>query len=208
MVLLRHHPPSKADGITRTIKEVARRKLSLLELASDLDNVSRASKLLGYSRQQFSEIRRNFQTYGADRLIDRLPGAHGPHHNRVPAATEQAFLNHALAHSCHGVTRVEPKLRLKGIQLSSGGVRGVWMRSSRLTKHELRLRLEKTTAERKIELTEEQIRLLERFSPEFRERHIEAAHTCALVAVEMFFVGVLKGVGKFYLQTNIDCHSR
>jgi transposase InsO family protein len=49
---------------------------------------------------------------------------------------------------------------------------------------------------------------LERFSPEYRERHIEAPHTGALVAVDTFFVGVLKGVGKVYLQTAIDCYSR
>ena len=36
-----------------------------------------------------------------------------------------------------------------------------------LTKHERLLRLEKATAERKIGLTDEQIRLLERFSPEW-----------------------------------------
>ena len=52
------------------------------------------------------------------------------------------------------------------------------------------------------------MRLLERFSPEFRERHIEAPHTGSLVAVDTFFVGTLKGVGKLYLQTAIDCHSR
>ena len=50
--------------------KIARRKLSLLELAADLANVSRACKLMGYSRQQFYEIRRNFQTYGAEGLID------------------------------------------------------------------------------------------------------------------------------------------
>ena len=32
---------------------------------------------MGYSRQQFYEIRRNFQTYGAEGLIDRLPGFGG-----------------------------------------------------------------------------------------------------------------------------------
>ena len=77
--------------MTTTTEKVARRKLSLLELASNLDNVSRACKLMGYSRQQFYEIRRNFQTFGADGLIDRLPGARGPHPNRVPVATEQAW---------------------------------------------------------------------------------------------------------------------
>jgi transposase InsO family protein len=188
--------------------KIARRKLSLLELAQDLSNVSRACKLMGYSRQQFYEIRRNFQTYGAEGLIDRLPGAKGPHPNRVSAEIEQAVLDHALVNPCHGAVRVEQELRLKGIQVSSGGIRGVWQRHGLLTKHERLLRLEKSTAERKIELSEEQTRMLERFSPEFRERHIEAPHTGSLVAVDTFFVGTLKGVGKVYLQTAIDCHSR
>ena len=191
-----------------TANKVARAKLSLLQLANDLNNVSKACKITGYSRQQFYEIRRNFQTYGADGLIDRLPGAKGPHPNRVSEEIETAILDHALENPCHGATRVEQELRLKGVQVSSGGVRGVWQRHGLLTKHERLLRLEKATAERKLELADEQIRLLERFSPEFRERHIEAPHTGALVAVDTFFVGTLKGVGKVYLQTAIDCHSR
>ena len=68
-----------------TTDKVARRKLSLLELAHEMGNVSKACKIMGYSRQQFYEIRRNFQTYGADGLIDRLPGAKGPHPNLVSA---------------------------------------------------------------------------------------------------------------------------
>lgn len=191
-----------------TKDKIARRKLSLLELAQELSNVSRACKVMGYSRQQFYEIRRNFQTYGAEGLIDRLPGARGPHPNRVPAEIEEAVLDHALAHPCHGALRVEQDLRLRGLQVSSGGIRGVWMRHGLLTKHERLLRLEKTTAERTITLSEDQVQALERFSPEFRERHIEAPHTGALVAVDTFFVGTLKGVGKVYMQTAIDCHSR
>jgi hypothetical protein len=35
-----------------TDRKVARRKLSLLELASDLGNVSKACRMIGYSRQQ------------------------------------------------------------------------------------------------------------------------------------------------------------
>jgi transposase InsO family protein len=200
--------PSRSESDMTTKEKVARRKLSLLELATDLGNVSKACKVMGYSRQQFYEIRRNFQTYGADGLIDRLPGARGPHPNRVSAEIEKAVLDHALEHPCHGPLRVAQQLMLQGIQVSSGGVRGVWQRHGLLTKHERLLRLEKTTAERRLTLSDEQIRLLERFSPEFRERHIEAPHTGALVAVDTFFVGTLKGVGKVYLQTAIDCHSR
>ena len=66
-----------------TNEKVARRKRSLLELATALGNVSKACRVMGYSRQQFYEIRRNFQTYGADGLLDRLAGARAPHPNRV-----------------------------------------------------------------------------------------------------------------------------
>lgn len=191
-----------------TQKKVARRKLSLLELAQELGNVSKACKVMGYSRQQFYEIRRNFQTHGADGLLDRLPGAKGPHPNRVAKEVEEAVLAHAMEHPCHGPVRVAQELALRGVQVSSGGVRGVWQRHNLLTKHERLLRLEKATAERRIELSEAQIKALERFSPEFRERHIEAPHTGALVAVDTFMVGHLKGVGRVYLQTVIDCHSR
>jgi len=191
-----------------TKDKVARRKLSLLELATEMDNVSKACRIMGYSRQQFYEIRRNYQTYGAEGLIDRLPGAKGPHPNRVLPEVEQAILAHSLDCPTHGALRVAQELSLKGVQVSSSGVRGVWTRHNLLTKHERLLRLEKTTAERKLKLTDEQVRLLERFSPEFRERHIETRHTGELVAVDTFFVGHLKGVGKVYLQTVVDCYSR
>ena len=69
-------------------EKIARRKLSLLQLAQELGNVSRACKIVGYSRQQFYEVRRNFQLYGAEGLIDQLPGPRGPHPNRVGEEVE------------------------------------------------------------------------------------------------------------------------
>lgn len=191
-----------------TDEKVARRKLSLLELAKDLQNVSKACKVMGYSRQQFYEIRRNYQTFGSEGLLDKLPGPRGPHPNRVSEEIEEAILAHSLKYPTHGPVRVAQELALEGIQVSSGGVRGVWSRHDLLTRHDRLLRLERTTREQKIELNNEQIQLLERFSPEFRERHIEVHNTGELVAVDTFFVGVLKGVGKVYLQSVIDCFSR
>jgi transposase InsO family protein len=188
--------------------KVARRKLSLLELAQELGNVSKACKIVGYSRQQFYEIRRNFQIYGAEGLIDQLPGPKGPHPNRVAEEVETAILDHCLECPTHGPQRAADELLLKGIQVSAGGVRGVWMRHKLTTKHERLLRLEETARERKLKLTEEQIRALERFNPEYRERHIEVHYTGDLVAVDTFFVGTLKGVGKVYFQGVLDCFSR
>ena len=189
-------------------KKIARRKLSLLELAQELGNVSKACRIAGYSRQQFYEIRRNFQMYGAEGFLDCMPGARGPHPNRVASEVEEAILAHALARRTHGAQRVADELMLRGVQVSSGGVRGVWIRNGLKTRHERLLRLEKTVRESDFELTEEQILALERFDPEYRERHIEVNKTGELVAVDTFFAGTLKGVGKVYIQTVPDCFSR
>ena len=191
-----------------TLEKVARRKLSLLELATDMQNVSKACRLMGYSRQQFYEIRRQYQVHGAAGLADRLPGARGPHPNRVADEVEKAVLDHCLAAPTQGCLRVAQELALKGIQISSTGVRGVWMRHGLLSKHERLLRLERAVREDKFTISEEQAKTLERFSPEFRERHIEVKKTGELVAVDTFFVGSLKGVGKVYLQSVLDCFSR
>ncbi len=59
-----------------------------------------------------------------------------------------------------------------------------------------------------MELNTDQVKLLERFSPEFHEHHIEVHHTGELVAVDTFLVGMLKGARKVYLQSVLDCYSR
>jgi len=46
-------------------QKAAKRKLNLLELVNDLGNVSEACKRIGYSREQFYEIRRNYQAGGS-----------------------------------------------------------------------------------------------------------------------------------------------
>ena len=163
---------------------------------------------MGYSRQQFYEIRRNYQTHGADGLIDRLPGCKGPHPNRVDEKVEKAILDYCLEHPSDGCLKVAQQLVLAGVQVSAGGVRGVWSRHNLSTKPQRLLLLEQSVSKRKIKLSDEQIRLLEKFNPEFRERHIETRFTGDLIAVDTFFVGTLKCVGRIYLQSVIDCYSR
>lgn len=199
--------PTQEDIMT-TEEKVVRRKLSMLELATELNNVSKACKVMGYSRQQFYEIKRNYQIHGIDGLIDRIPGAKGPHPNRVNEKIEKTILDYSLNFPTHGPLRVAQELTLKGTPVSSGGVRGVWSRHNLLSRFERLLRLEKHAGRKQIKLTEDQIRLLERFSPEFRERHIHVSYTGELVAVDTFFVGTLKGVGRVYLQSVLDCFSR
>ena len=50
---LQHNRPTSTENDMTTDKKIARHKLSLLELAPDLGNVSKACRVMGYSRQQF-----------------------------------------------------------------------------------------------------------------------------------------------------------
>jgi hypothetical protein len=71
--------------------------------------------------------------------------------------------------------RVANQLRLEGINVSSTGVRGVWLRHDLETRHKRLLWLERHAREQTIVLSDAQIRLLERHSSEFRSRHVEAS---------------------------------
>lgn len=193
---------------TTIAQKAARRKLSLLELASDLDNVSKACKIMGYSRQQFYEIRRNFQTLGAEALLDQVRGPRNPHPNRLSEELEKVVLDYCLEFPTHGSLKVSQQLLLRGIHIGTGAIKGVWQRNDLGSKHQRLLRLERHAKETGIELSDHHIQLLERFDPEFRERHIEANFTGQLVAIDTFLVGNLKGIGKVYLQTVVDCYSR
>ncbi len=84
--------------------------------------------------------------------------------------------------------RVAQQLNLKGHSVSSGGVRGVWTRTKLLTKHQRLLRLEQHHKEHPIELNENQRKLLEKFNPEYRDRHIQADLKGDLVATDTFMV--------------------
>jgi transposase InsO family protein len=181
-----------------------RRKLSLLKLAEELGNVSKACQIMGYHRDSFYEIRRAFQSGGVSALVEQKRGPRGPHPNRVSPEIEQRILEYALEKPTHGSQRVANELRLQGLTVSSSGVRGVWVRHDRETRTKRLLRLEQVASGTTFVLSEEQIRLLERHSVDFRCRHVEASRPGELLNQDTFFWGTLKGVGKVYVQVLVD----
>jgi hypothetical protein len=60
------------------LTESTRRKLSLLELAEELGNVSQACRIMGYHRDTFYEIRRAVQVGGVTALVEKQRGPKAP----------------------------------------------------------------------------------------------------------------------------------
>ena len=137
-------------------------------------------------------------------LVEQRCGPRGPHPNRVSDEVEAKILAYALEHPTHGAQRVANELRLHGVNVGVSGVRGVWARHDLETRLKRLLRLEQAAQESTRILSEEQLRLLERHSVEFRCRHVEATRPGELLNQDTFFWGTLKGVGKGYVQVVVD----
>jgi transposase len=105
--------------------ERTKRKLSLLQLAEELGNVSKACQIMGYHRDTFYEVRRAFQVGGVAALVEKKRGPRNPHPNRVAPEIEDRILELALEKPTFGCQRIANELRLQGIQVSAAGVRGV-----------------------------------------------------------------------------------
>jgi hypothetical protein len=99
------------------------------------------------------------------------------------------------------------KLRLEGISVSPGTVRNPWLKEGMETKYKRLLRLEEEKNGQDVELPAEQIRLIEKANPSFRERKVESLYPGYLLSQDTFLVGTLKGSGRIYMQAVVDTGS-
>lgn len=179
-------------------EKVAQRKLSMLQLAQELRSVSEACRLMGYSRSQFYEIKRAFQTGGLEALLDRppIPGS-TPH--KIGEDLEKEIIEVSIEHPAWGQQRIADEMALREKVVSATTVRNVWIRNDLETRYKRMLALEEKSSAKGFKLSEEQIRLLEKHNPKFAERHVETFYPGYLLCQDTFYVGTLKGVGRLYL---------
>lgn len=191
-----------------TQEKLIKRKLSILELAEYLKNVSHACKINGVSRQHFYDIKKAYDEHGIDGLKER--SRRKPcHKNRVAPEVEEAVVNMANEYPAYGQARASNELRRNGVLVSAGGVRSIWQRYNLETFKKRLAALEEQSAKEGIVYTESQVQALE-MAKRARESHpdeIETAHSGYLISQDTFYVGYMKGVGRIYQQTVVDTYS-
>lgn len=191
-----------------TQDKLIRGKMSLLELAEYLKNVSQACRVMGVSRQHFYDIKKAYEEGGTEALREksrRKPNVK----NRVAPEVEQAVVTMAIEEPAFGQLRVSNELRKEGILISPAGIRSVWLRHELETFKKRLKKLEEKAAKEGIVYTEAQLTALEKAKKE-RENdpeEIETHHPGYLVGQDTMYVGYLKGVGRIYEQTVIDTYS-
>jgi len=184
-----------------------RNKLSLLELASYLGNVSEACRVMGYSRDTFYRVQKAHMEGGLEALMERTRRVPN-RKNRVSEDVEQTVVAFALEKPAMGQKRTSNELRERGIFISPAGVRCVWLRHDLETFKKRLKALEEHVAQTGSVLTESQLRAMEKAQEEkIAWGEIETEHVGYLGAQDTYYVGVMKGVGRIYQQTFIDTYS-
>lgn len=187
-----------------THQKLIKSKMGLLELASYLQNVSEACRVMGYSRDTFYRVKQAYEEGGVEALQEktrRKPCIK----NRVPEEVEKAVVDLAVEDPSLGQKRASDTLRQEGIFISPGGVRSVWLRHGLETFKKRLAALEKLVADTGGVLTEAQLRAMERAKEEKTALgEIETEHVGYLGSQDTYYVGTIKGVGRIYQQTFID----
>lgn len=189
-----------------TIQErLVKQKLSLFQLAEELNNVRKACKIIGVSHDFYYKHRKRFEKHGIEGLKEKqrkrpdMP-------NQTKASIEQKILDYSLENPTFGKNRVSLELRIHGIWISPSGIASIWNRNNMRNKNDRLKKLELKMRETGFALSDDQLESIIFSADKIKDSHVISFYPGYLLCQDTFQVGYIKGIGKIYMQTVVDTY--
>ncbi|WP_404425576.1 helix-turn-helix domain-containing protein [Nibricoccus sp. IMCC34717] len=186
-----------------TPNEVIRQRLAALELAATLGSVTEACRQSGISRTQFYEYKRRFEAQGVDGLRD-LPPIAKQHPAATPAAVISRIMELSMVNPTWGCVKLSEQLAREGSRVSGPTVQKILNQRGLGTTEDRLGKLEELAMGGDLDLSDDQVRAIERMNPAFRERHQDSNQPGQLLVQDTCSVGEVPGIGPVYAQLVID----
>ena len=186
--------------MTTSSEIIYQRRVRVLHLAEQLDNISEACRLVGVSRTRFYEWKRLAERYGLEALMPKTR-RRAAQANETPIHVVTELLTIVVVEPTIGCRQYSDRLAELGYQVAKTTVQRI------LVAHGLGLRRHRVARAAAIALLSGMVTEPVGEADLFGFCHW-AARPGDLVALDSFYIGNLKGLGKVYQLTAIDTCTR
>jgi hypothetical protein len=187
-------------------EKIAYFRLSVLELAERLGNVSQACRERGMTRTQFYKYKRRYEQYGLEGLKN-LPPIHKSHPHSTPPELMKEVLDLSLKHPGWGCVKLSQFLKSRGKSISSPTIQNILIKNGLGTRAKRLSLLQKKALQENINLSQEQIGLIEKENPCFRERFSKVSQPGQVLVQTKVVVAKNPSWGELHLHVVVDSYS-
>jgi transposase InsO family protein len=182
-------------------------RMSVPELSQLLSNAGAAAyRQRNPGCNHFFELKQRFQHSGIEGLKD-LPAAHKSHPRKTPEQIIETILSLSIEHPAWGCVRLSDTLKSRGITISSPTIQKLLIKNNMGSRSERLCRLEEKVLAGEIQPSSEQIILIEKSNPCFKERFNTSSRPAEILAQDSTLICHLNSTGKIYLQSVVDTYN-
>jgi transposase len=184
-------------------------KIAFLRLAEELGNVSQACRIMGYSRDSYYRLKKQYDKGGEGALVNQSRSRQ-LRKNQVAEEIQQRVLEFAYENPDLGQRAVAEKLTAQGMKISHNGVRSVWLRYDLETRQKRLEALKAKSDQGELLITEKQMEAFRLLASRFTDDSGELISRFPgyLLVQDTFEVDHFHKLGRLYLHIAVDSYTR
>ncbi len=185
-----------------------RSKLALIQLVEELNSVTKACAIMGYSRDSYYRFKKLYKT-GGKLALKNIDKRKPMPKNRISTAIEKQVVEIALDYPNYGQEKVARLLQNRQVEISASGVRAVWKRHDLESKNKRLKALHAKVEQEERALTPEQrIHIEQLHQINQNQSELDTDYPGNICVQDTTFIGNILNIGDVYQQTFIDSYSK